>query len=1022
MFEMERIQKIIKDLHQLRVTELVALEDLLYKRGDYKTPAEADRCPLAYEPFAPNDLWGDDCHRYWFKTQLSIPEGLLDQALVLQVMTGQEGQWDALNPQFLLFLDEEIIQGLDVNHREVTLSAKKTSIRVDLHSFAGMQGKPVKLQLKLGILNREIEKLIYDLQVALDAAALLDQEDPGHHFLVSHMIHAINMLYTFDVNSQAFKASVIDASAYLHDRIYGMDSLKAQLLKQGLLPEISLIGHTHIDVAWLWTLKQTREKVVRSFSTVLKLMEDYPEYQFMASQPILLQFIEEDYPALFDKIKSAARFEVEGGMWLEADCNLSSGESLIRHILHGKRYMHEKFGIDSKILWLPDVFGYSAALPQILKQFGIENFVTTKISWNEFNQMPYDTFYWKGLDGSEILSYFMTMMDYQNIEKGSFKTVYEGSIDANHMKGAWARYQQKRENQQIMVSYGYGDGGGGPTKAMLEHGRRLSHYLPGLPVAKFDNLKSYFKQLNARDVKWPKWQGELYLEYHRGTLTTMAQNKWYNRKSEILYRNLEWLSTLAKGYDIPYDRALIKAGWEKILLNQFHDIIPGTSIKAVYEESHLQYDQLMQKGQEHLENLQDKMANFIVGQGQQKILVAFNASHVKAPQVVTFDSSLAYEVKGVVVQRQGNLHTFVDALPAKGYKTYLLRPDQSRKESLKATREFETKGLELAFDEKGHLVRLFDKKQARELASGPLNVMQLYEDRPHNWDAWDINHYYEEKGMAIDQLTSFELVSDGPVYSEVHLVRSFLNSKITQQIRIYKDLDRIDFITDADWHETHLLLKVAFPLALQVDTASYDIQFGHVKRPVHRNTSWDSAKFEVCGHKWADLSEDRQGVALMNDCKYGYDISEGVMRLSLLRSSKFPNPDADMGHHRFTYSLLVHDGSLSRVSDTAYSLNNPPACQLRSGSMLNEFTYCECPDESVVIETIKASEDGRGTIIRLYQNENSHLKTSLKLTGNCKEAYLCNMAEERLETLTVVDQSLALSVGPFEIKTIYIQD
>ncbi|MBN2796924.1 MAG: alpha-mannosidase [Clostridia bacterium] len=1023
MFELERIQKIIRDLEGIRVTKWLSIDEIFYKKGDFKTPQLAEESDSPYLTFDVEGRWGNKEDRYFFKSEFQVEESHADTCLVLKVITGKEKEWDALNPQFLLFVDGEMKQGLDVNHNEILLrkrSVLNEKITFHLHGFAGMQGQPVGLIMSVGILNESLEQLIYDLKVPYDGACLLDPNAPEYVYLVKHLTKAINLIYTFDMEGALFNASVENARNYLKTTIYSHEALKKTLLHEELLPQVSLIGHTHIDVAWLWTLKQTREKVVRSFSTVLDLMTQYPEYQFMASQPVLLSFIEEDYPDLFERIQEQVknnRFEIEGGMWLEADCNLSSGESLIRHILYGKAYMDEKFNVKSEILWLPDVFGYSAALPQILKQCGIHTFVTTKISWNEFNKMPYDTFMWEGLDKTEILTYFITMMDYKNVEKGSFKTVYEGSVDANHIKGAWARYQQKHLNTDIMVSYGYGDGGGGPTKQMIEQGKRLSHYIPGLPTVKFDQLKSYFKKLHEKGINWPKWTGELYLEYHRGTLTTMALNKWYNRKSEFLYLNLEFLSVLGFHYGLHDYGDIIQKGWKTILLNQFHDIIPGTSIEEVYKESHRQYETILMKGKALKEKLISGISSKQIPSGKDLLLYVVNYSHVTKEQIICFDSAIAYDIEGMDIQRDGEKHYFVDTLPSKGYKTYPLKPARDHHQEPVKTYDFKNDLYEITFNEKGHIESFLDLKQNRQLADKPMNVLKVYEDRPHNWDAWDINHYYTEKSITVDSLKSFEVIQEGLIFTKIRLTYSFQKSTFKQEIKLYKHKCLIEFNLEIDWYEDHLLLKVDFPTSLSANTAQYDTQFGYVERPTTRNHSWESAKFEVCGHKWATLREDNYGVALLNDSKYGYDILDKKISLSLLRSSTFPNPNADRGKHQFKYAFMVYDGNLNRVSDEGYSLNNPPESILKKGECHESYSYCECASESVVIETIKPSENRDGVIIRVYQNAQKIDETYLKLNFSFVSVYEVTVDEKIIKEITPSDQKINFVIGGFEIKT-----
>lgn len=1044
MFKKERLKKIISELSKKRLKEIIEIKDIHYKIGDFKRPSDVD---LEKSPFIElkDNSWGDKTNRYWFRSEIKIPKHFERQVVFIKLITGREKEWDAVNPQFLFFLNDKIKQGLDMNHNEVILTDNAVAgdiFKLDFHGYAGMQGESVRFILQVGVLDILTENMKYDLEVPYEVLLLLDENSMDYINISNHLIKTINMLNLNTVGySKEYYDSLIKGIKYLKDNLYNNSDLIEILKNKNLLETVTCVGHSHIDVAWLWTLRQTREKVVRSFATVLNLMDSYPEYKFMASQPILLQFIKEDYPELFERIKKRVkegRFEVEGGMYLEADCNLSSGESLIRHILYGQEYMKREFDVNSKILWLPDVFGYSAALPQMLNQFGITTFVTTKISWNEYNKMPSDTFMWKGLDGSEILSYFITMMDYDNYKKGSFKTVYEGEINPSQIKGAWARYQEKDINQNILISYGHGDGGGGPTKKMLENARRMSKYIPGAPLVKLGSLGDYFDNLhNSISTSLKTWSGELYLEYHRGTLTTMGKSKWYNRKSEFLYQNLEFLSILAfTELKEKIDTNLIRKGWDTILLNQFHDIIPGTSIEEVYIESFKQYEEILENGFNYQKELITKLSKNILLEEKinTSVLIVFNPLSVKGNQIIKFKNNkevLLYDEKyEYKVQTHENTSTFIGRnIPSKGYKVFFVKEKIKLKEKLDKIKSFTTDYYEIEFDDRGFINRLYDIENSREvvLQNEVLNQFIIYEDRPHNWDAWDVNIYYEEKPVLIDNLSFFEIVEDGLVYTKIKTVRKFQSSTIIQYIIFYKKSRRIDFETEVDWNEKHLLLKVLFPVDVFSNTATFDHQFGNIERPTHRNTSWDEAKFQVCGHKWADISERGYGVSLLSDSKYAYDVFENVISLSLLRSSEYPNPNADIGIHNFKYALLPHTGSLDKTTfEEGYNFNVDMITYLNRSK--NEFeiskiekSFCNVEASNIIIDTIKKSENNRGIIIRIYENLNKRTRTKINFDNKYK-IYEVNLKEEILNKAENIENSILIEMKPFEIKTFILLD
>lgn len=589
----KRAQAICDELKKLSVRQRRTIDAWFYKKGNFIRPhnAEADETPFL--PFDSRIMhwYGPDAH-YWFKADMTVPDSFDGRPLWLYVRT-QIDEWDdGKNPQFLLYVDGEVVQGIDMNHREVLLTRSARAgqtYRLDLQSYTGTLHTEFNLIVEMQEIDPEIAGLYWDVQVPLSAFSRLEEDGASRRELTRALNGAVNLLDLRTPYSDAFYASVREAREYLKTNLYealgGHDDVIA-----------TCIGHTHIDVAWWWTVAQTREKVCRSFATVLKLMDEYPHYRFMSSQPQLYAFLKERHPELYARIRqrvAEGRWEPEGGMWVEADCNLTSGESLVRQFIHGKRFFKDEFGVDCRILWLPDVFGYSGALPQIMKQCGIQYFMTTKLAWNQFNKMPYDTFRWRGIDGTEILTHLITTLGVGQPVKNFF-TTYNGMLHPDALIGGWQRYQQKEINNDILVSYGYGDGGGGPTRAMLENSDRMEKGVTGLPRVRQAFARTYFDELNARvqgSNRLLVWEGELYFEYHRGTYTSMARNKRSNRKAELHMMDLELLSVLAQDR-LPYPAQEMDGMWKTILLNQFHDILPGSSIHEVYEVTKREYEAL----------------------------------------------------------------------------------------------------------------------------------------------------------------------------------------------------------------------------------------------------------------------------------------------------------------------------------------------------------------------------------------------------------------------------------------------
>lgn len=1014
---------------------------VLVSEGEY---ADVAKIPdEEWEDYRTGNLWGGRDFHVWFKTRIEIPEQFEGQPTALVIRTGFEGEWDALNPQFLAYVNGEVVQGLDVNHRELLLTEKAKAgdvYEVYLWGYTGMHDRKSNLFSYLVTIDRELEALYYNIKVPLEIAGLMEKEDKNRIDILNYLEKAVNLLDLRRPYSESFHASVKGANAFLDQEFYGKYCGNEETTA-------TAVGHTHIDVAWLWTVAQTREKTARSFSTVLELMRQYPEYIFMSSQPQLYKFLKEDHPELYEKVKeriAEGRWEAQGGMWVEADCNVTSGESLVRQILYGSRFFEKEFGIRQKILWLPDVFGYSAALPQILKKSGIDYFMTTKISWNQYNRLPYDTFMWRGMDGTEILTHFISTTDLDSVKKGRHFTTYNGNLVPSQVMGAWLRYQQKDINNDVLISYGYGDGGGGPTREMLENGRRMSKGIPGCPKVQQGTAKDFFERMEkkvAGNRKLPKWVGELYLEYHRGTYTSIASVKKNNRKSELLYQDVEAFSILAmlQGHAYPQDE--LAKGWETILINQFHDILPGSSIKEVYEVTNAEYREVLKSGNKMLDSALKGIAASIPV--KDKSVVVFNSLSFDRSDVVEIPCPEGLE-KARIVDGQGNslpsqiveekgekkVLFFATDVPAKGYKTFSILPGEGAEEEGPVVElpRLENRFFSLELNEDGTIDSFYDKVNGRSVlqegARG--NILQAFEDKPMAHDAWDIDVYYQEKMWEVDDVQKVEVLEQGPVRAKVRITKKFLESEIIQDLLIYRDIPRVDFVNYVDWKERQVLLKAAFPVDINANTATYEIQYGNVQRPTHWNTSWDLARFEVVGHKWADLSEEGYGVSLLNDCKYGYDIKDSMMRLSLLKSAIYPNVDADREKHEFIYSLYPHRGDWrdGGTVPMAYQLNVPLyglMLDAQEGSLPQELSMARLDQENVIIEVIKKAEDSQDIIVRVYECFNKRCDVTFTFFRDMKQVWECDMLENNLEEIKSDGKEFKFFIKPYEIKTFKIR-
>ena len=991
-----------------------------------------------WRKFSTDQFWGGYGEYQWFRTKLTIPADFAGMPVVFVLHTENEAGVSSLSTaEYTAYIDGELYQGLDTFHKELILTqSAKSGETYDLAllGFSGLTEGKSLTTTRLATIDTATRDYYYNLRCGLECTQVIDK-DCVEYFDICHILNESMKLVDFrEFMEGSYYASIAAANGYLKKNLYKAMSTASKVV-------VDAIGHAHIDVAWLWQISHTKEKCARTFSTADKFMDIYPDYRFIQSQPQLYAYMKEEYPQLYEKIKKRIKqgmWEAEGGMWVEADCNLISGESMVRQFLVGKAFFMEEFGVDSKVLWLPDVFGYSAAMPQILQKCGVPYFMTTKISWNQFNDVPVDTFYLKGIDGSRVLTHFVTTPDVRNPNYGHnrvliYKKTYNGFLAPWPVKTAWDNYKQKAINSEIMVSFGFGDGGGGPTTEMLEMADRLKDF-PAMPKVRQLFARQFFENIEAnlegKDV--PEWWGELYLEYHRGTYTSQAKNKKFNRQCEFLYLNTETFSVANMLLGGQYPAARLDKNWKEILLNQFHDIIPGSSIAAVYEDSTKSYSQILAEGQDMLDTALDDICNQI--DVPKEAVVVFNPNSLSREGLARFKGGASVrsvesaDGRRVPVQHlDGEGVFYAEGLPQKGYKLF----DTSNLEveapnELTITKNLmENRFFSIKLDENGIITSIWDKSAHREVLAGRGNVLQAFEDKPMNFDAWDIDIYYTEKMWEISDVESLEIFAIGPVLGGLRIKRRFMDSTISQDIIIYADSPVIDFATQIDWKQQEILLKAAFPVDINADRATYEIQYGSVERPTHKNTSWDVAKFEVCAHKWVDLSEGDYGVSLLNDCKYGHDIRGNQMRITLLKSAVYPDPNADKEKHAFTYSLYPHKGnhSTAQTPARAYGLNNPLIAAIaapRKGALPAELSLVSVDSDNLIIEVVKKAEKENAVIVRLYEWTNTRGRAALTFALAPKQAYECDMLEQNVAALAVNGNQINLNFAPFEIKTIKI--
>ncbi|MFD1138457.1 alpha-mannosidase [Paenibacillus urinalis] len=1029
---MERIRRFIRELSENQWLETRKLTDWRIERADYGLPGQYEHIAPYTEGQGLEHFPSKQGTTYFFRTCLNVPEEWSDEAFGLRFESGGEG---------LLRVNGSSYQGLDRNHTYVTLDPRRTgrTMELEIELFdpipepvdplnrqAVIQPPITSVTSLIARPNHAVQSLMYTTEVVADSAKLLPDTD----FRKTRLFEALYKAMDHYV-SLASEAVLEGKEITTIEQALRCDVGQIGSNAEG---HMHMVGQSHIDIAWLWPVRETVRKTSRTFSTVDALMNEYPGYNYTQSQPLLFHFLKENDPELFERVKSRikeGRWELVGGMWVEPDLNIPSGESLIRQMLYGQRFYQEEFGKTSRIEWLPDTFGYCASLPQILKHGNIDYFMTTKLGWNDTNPFPYDLFYWVGIDGTPILSYLNHGVNEHTMPKD--------------IHDHWQSYREKAMHSEQMLLYGHGDGGGGVTREMLEYIDR-AELMVGQPVSRYSTAADFFAGTEQAGPKLPKWRGDLYLELHRGTYTTHGRNKRNNRKAEILYREAElWQAlTLQKRGKQETEGISLQEGWKLILLNQFHDIIPGSAIKESYETSDKEYKEIFDIGNASLQANLTELAASIHTEGVSagRPYIVFNSLGWNRSALVQLESETqpvkAYDETGQELLSDyvdGSVIVHVPDIPKLGYKAIWLQSEagietsvKSMKDEVVSINQWETEYYKVLFNERGEIIRLFDKECNREIVKPGerANRFQFFHDRPTLWDAWDIDPRYEQQEAGEAELLDQRLISQGVTGDVIRFRWRIHNSEMTQDLIFYHDHKRIDFKTAVTWNEAHKLLKVSFPIHVVTDKATYEIPFGALERPTHRNTSWEQAQYEVCGHRYADVSEHGYGVSLLNDCKYGYDIQDSTIRLSLLRAPKWPDDSADLGEHHFTYSLYPHEGDWrsGHTVRQAAELNTEVsvlAAERRAARLASTGSFIELDSSHVILDTVKPSESGEGFVLRLYESAGGREDIQLKWPYPVAEAYLSNALEEKLSPLSMEEGEIKLAFAPYEIKTVLIK-
>ncbi len=967
----------------------------------------------------------DEAH--FFKTEFTVPETMANKELRLEFNIGGETLVK--------------VNGMFCGSVSSLESAPERGTIVINEKYNA--GEVLKIELEAAVNSMEFcdpamdgaKDIEYTFSTAY--VFVIDEECDGYWYDLEVAFQALPNIQDEHIYSRVYKA--VDDSLHIVDYDFSEQEVRksiyeARKLYNKMISEISwspnskviFTGHSHIDVAWLWRIQESIRKSARTFSNVVSLMDKYPKMTFGQSQAVLYDMVKKHYPELYTKIKEKianGQWDICGNVWVEADTNLASGESLIRQILYGTEYFKKEFGKVSKTYWLPDCFGFTWALPQIIKRSGMTNFITAKLSYNDTNKFPFQMFRWQGNDGSQVMAHAMNL-------------AYNSCFDVDYLMTADKSANNKEQISTSMGMFGYGDGGGGPTTWMLERSERLQNF-PGLPKAEIGHVDDFFEEIAEKKEELPVWNGEMYYENHRGTFTSQAFVKKNNRKGEYALERNEMLSVIAEHFGIgKYDREKSETAWKLLLTNQFHDILPGSSIHEVFEDCKNEYALLRKINGELKETLLSAINSNV--ETNTESIVCWNllscensfpiSLEVKNNTLVPLGKNKKPLPHTFEKTENGYILTFTpdEPIPMFSCKVFELCEAELNSDIVIAEKTLlENSKLKVVLDENGIIVSIYDKINNREVLEGKGNLLTVALDKCIHETAWNLELNYKKKVWELNEAQSIEVSESNSQRGVIEIVRIYNKSKISQKIILNRDSDVLVFENEVDWHETDKVLKAEFNVAVIDTEATYNIAHGAIKRPTHWNTSFDYTRFEVAAHKWADLSEGGYGVTLLNDCKYGYDIHNSRMRITLMRAPTCPDRTGDHGINTFTYALYPHKNSWqdAETVKNGLCLNVPVIASVVSkqeGKIKDGFGILNIDSDNFSIDCIKPAQDGRGVIVRFSEEE--HRRGNAKVTWNLsgKTVTECNMIEEDETPIDFNGEFFQFSYKPYEVKTFRI--
>lgn len=1012
------------------------IEWSIYQTMEQLSPEEAQA--QTYTPVQPGYLWGQKYEYGWLKGQVKLPQAATGQRIVLNLSPGGEATIFVNGQAFGTFRADWV---REPHHYMVDNTLTRCGSEGEVYDLLvetyaghffpespnggcatgpvlpgsyqdpGVDGERARLgSCTYGIWNEDAYQLYMDVDTLYKLLEVLDDTS----LRAAKIADALEK-FTLIVDFEQARAQRIES--YQKAREALRPALEA--VNGSTMPVFYAIGNAHLDLAWLWPMAETYRKTARTFAAQLRLIDEYPEYKFIQSQPASYEMCRKYYPELFERIKKAVeggQWIADGAMWVEPDTNMASGEALIRQLVHGKRYYKEEFGVDSQVLWLPDTFGYTAALPQILKGCGVKYLVTQKIFWsyNEGDQFPYHYFTWEGMDGSQVTSFLPTSYTY-----------YTSPTEANKI---WKNRTQKRDLEAFLFPYGYGDGGGGPARDYVEYVKRQKNLEGGVQM-KMAGPQEFFEDMQALGGPKNIYRGELYFSAHRGTYTSQAKVKENNRRGELALRELEMWGSLAQAEETAqYPMAEADALWKEVLLHQFHDILPGSGIAEIYREAERRMGKVIEKAGE----LTKKMAQSLTD-GRDGVTV-FNSLSFPRTVVVTLPEGMqsgAATTQGQAVPvevKDGKAQAMV-VLPPCGAVSLVPSEEKAAYEAARVTEteqgyRLENGRLTALIDGLGEVISFKVAGSDREMAAGPMNHLQFYKDVPRLFDAWDIDSNYIQQELAGAAEVQVKVLAEGGMEAALKVSGRIGESAYVQIIRLQAGSDRLEFDTEVDWKELHRLLKVGFPVNVYADNVYNEMQFGYVERPVHRSKAYDRDRFEVCNHRYSALCDGSHGAAVLNDCKYGMSANGNRLELTLLRAAACPEMRADNRVHHFTYAFTAWEGAFAQSSAVrqGYELNVKPLVLPGVAPLAQTGSVFTVDQPNVILETVKPAEDGsKDLVLRLYESKKAAgaARVSWKLKGY--EAWLCDMLENPIHQVETEADSCQLDFGAFEVKTLRLK-